>query len=118
MTKKLNAEIKRLRELAGVCYAGLGAECDLPERWLDVLLAAAEGQAFTTEGLLSFTAQPTKLDVLFRKMQADMVTYLEPSNACGQDWFVNRMIWHMDGPEQRAAQGDAPAATTSIGDLA
>lgn len=53
----------------------------------------------------------SKLEVLFRKMQADMVAYLEPSNECGKDWFVNRMIWHMDGPEQREAQGAAAGAS-------
>lgn len=53
----------------------------------------------------------SKLEVLFRKMQADMVAYLEPGNDCGQDWFVNRMIWHMDGPEQREAQGEAAGAS-------
>lgn len=53
----------------------------------------------------------SKLNVLFRKMQADMVTYLEPGNNCGKDWFVSRMIWHMDGPEQREAQGAAAGAS-------
>jgi len=49
-------EVTRLRELAAVCYAGLGGECDLPEPWLDALLEAAEGRPFTTEGLLPFTS--------------------------------------------------------------
>lgn len=53
-----NAEIERLRALAATCYAGLGAECNLPDSWLDALNAAASGEPFDTEGLLPFRAQP------------------------------------------------------------
>ncbi len=49
-----------------------------------------------------------RLDALLRAMQADAVKYLTPNSGCGADWFVSRMLWHLDGPEQRAAQGDAP----------
>jgi len=49
-------EVQRLRQLAATCYAGLGAECNLPEPWLDALLNAAEGRSFSTDGLLPFTA--------------------------------------------------------------
>lgn len=52
------AEVERLRGLAATCYAGLGAECDLPETWLDALNAAAGGEPFTTDGLLPFAARP------------------------------------------------------------
>ena len=55
-TPAAGAEIERLRELASTCYAGLGAECNLPEAWLDALSAAASGEPFSTEGLLPFTA--------------------------------------------------------------
>ena len=48
------AELKRLRDLAAICYAGLGAECNLPEPWLDALSAAANGEPFSAEGLLPF----------------------------------------------------------------
>ena len=44
-------------ELAAACYAGLGAECNLPESWLDALSAAANGEPFSAEGLLPFSAQ-------------------------------------------------------------
>lgn len=54
----LIAERDRLRDLAATVYAGLGAECDLPEPWLDALLAASEGKPFSTEGLLPFVSQP------------------------------------------------------------
>ena len=54
--RRLDAENKALRSLAATCYAGLGAECNLPENWLDALNAAANGEAFNTEGLLPFTA--------------------------------------------------------------
>lgn len=47
-----DAEIVRLRALAGVAYAGLVGECDLPEAWADAFLAASEGKEFTTEGLI------------------------------------------------------------------
>jgi len=47
-----------------------------------------------------------KMDALLRSMQADVVRYLVPDNDCGVDWFVSRMLWHLDGPEQRDAQGD------------
>lgn len=54
--ERLDAENKALRSLAATCYAGLGAECNLPENWLDALNAAANGEAFDAEGLLPFTA--------------------------------------------------------------
>lgn len=50
----LQQEVERLRNLASTCYAGLGGECNLPERWLDVLDAASRGEEFTTDGLLPF----------------------------------------------------------------
>lgn len=52
--KTVNEEVDRLRELAATCYAGLGAECDLPANWLDVLTAAANGEPFSLDGLLPF----------------------------------------------------------------
>lgn len=48
-------EMTDLRGLAATCYAGLGAEHNLPETWLDVLNAAANGDDFTTAGLLPYT---------------------------------------------------------------
>lgn len=48
------AEIKSLRELVATCYAGLGAECNLPVEWLDVLNQAANGQKFSVVNLLPF----------------------------------------------------------------
>lgn len=57
-------QVVRLRELAATVYAGLGAECNLPERWLDVLSAAANGDPFDTEDLLPFTYEaPTPREV-------------------------------------------------------
>lgn len=55
-------EVERLRGLAATCYAGLGAECDLPEQWLDVLNAAANGEPFSTEGLLPYTREQPSED--------------------------------------------------------
>ena len=48
-----------------------------------------------------------RLDALLRTMQADAITYLTPDSGCGADWFVSRMLWHLDGPQQRDAQGPA-----------
>ena len=45
-----------------------------------------------------------KMDALLRVMQSDAVAYLVPDNDCGMDWFVNRMLGHLDGPQQRNAQ--------------
>lgn len=53
-------EVTKLRALAATCYAGLGAECNLPENWLDALNAAANGEPFTTAGLLPFKAEPSE----------------------------------------------------------
>ena len=46
-----------------------------------------------------------KMDALLRSMQADAVRYLVPDNDFGADWFVTRMLLHLDGSEQREAQG-------------
>ncbi|MCP4645806.1 MAG: hypothetical protein GY851_35500 [bacterium] len=35
------------------------------------------------------------------KMQRDAVKYLVPDNDCDRAWFINRMLYHLDGPEQR-----------------
>jgi hypothetical protein len=45
-----------------------------------------------------------KLDALLRSMQTDAVRYLVPDNDCGAEWFLSRMLWHLDGPAQREAQ--------------
>lgn len=45
------------------------------------------------------------MNALLEAMQSDAVMYLVPDNNCGADWFVSRMLWHLDGPAQRAAQG-------------
>lgn len=53
----LRSQIHQLRSLASACYAGLGAECNLPEPWLDALSAAANGKPFDTDGLLPFVKE-------------------------------------------------------------
>lgn len=47
------------------------------------------------------------LDALLRAMQADAVEYLRPDGGRDAAWLVGRLLRHLDGPEQRAAQGDA-----------
>lgn len=69
--RRLDAENKALRGLAATCYAGLGAECNLPENWLDALNAAANGEPFDTEGLLPFTAAEAR-DETIRQLEAQI----------------------------------------------
>ena len=47
---------------------------------------------------------------LIQAMQADAEKYLMPDNECGRDWFISRILWHLDGPEQRAAMERAQKA--------
>ena len=44
------------------------------------------------------------MDALLRRMQSDATKYLTPDSGCGVEWFVRRMLWHLDGPQQRKAQ--------------
>jgi hypothetical protein len=44
-----------------------------------------------------------KLDALLRKMQTEAAEYL--TSNIGKDEFISRIIYHLDGPEQREAQG-------------
>jgi len=69
--------------------------------------AAAAGSPLE-RGVGRLAEKVARLDALLRSMQADAVTYLTPDSECGADWFVSRMLWHLDGPEQRAAQGETP----------
>lgn len=40
-----------------------------------------------------------------RRMQADATTYLIPDlTDCGRDWFISRILWHLDGPQGRAIE--------------
>ena len=47
------------------------------------------------------------MDALLRSMQADAVEYLRPDGGRDAAWLVGRMLRHLDGQEQRAAEGDA-----------
>lgn len=58
----------------------------------------------TAESTGEWNRRKSKLDDLFRSMQTDAEKYLIPDNDCDRDWFVNRMLWRLDGPEQRKAQ--------------
>ena len=71
LLRRLDAENKALRGLAATCYAGLGAECNLPENWLDALKAAADGEPFDTEGLLPFTAAEAQNKALRERLEID-----------------------------------------------
>lgn len=49
--------------------------------------------------------QNRKLLALLEAMQDDMRSYLPPDSGHDAEWFVNRMLMHLDGPQQRDAQG-------------
>ena len=52
--------------------------------------------------------QNKKLNALLENMQADVRSYLIPDKTeCNQAWLVSRLIWWLDGPEQRKAQKTA-----------
>jgi len=51
------AEVARLRELAGCVYAGPAAVHNLPDHWLDALLAASQGESFSCDALLPYEAE-------------------------------------------------------------
>lgn len=40
-----------------------------------------------------------------KRMQAEMVEYLRPDGALDKDGFIERMIYWLDGPEQRDVFG-------------
>jgi len=66
LQEKLNAaeaRVKSLQDLAGVCYAGLVAECDLSEEWADTLLDASLGEEFSTEDLIPYL--PERQEVMW-----------------------------------------------------
>ena len=46
----------------------------------------------------------------FAAAQAEAELYLIPDNDCNQYWFVSRMLWHLDGPTQRALKAAIDAA--------
>jgi len=46
----------------------------------------------------------------FAAAQAEAELYLIPNNDCNQYWFVSRMLWHLDGPTQRALKAAIDAA--------
>lgn len=74
------SEIAALRDLAATCYAGLGAEHNLPEAWLDALSAASEGHPFTTEGLLPYSRTADSLPWV------PVVAEWQASSTNGRSW--------------------------------
>lgn len=52
--EQLEATVEALMDLAGHAYIFCGVH-DAPEQWLDVMFAGANGDDFTTEGLLPYT---------------------------------------------------------------
>ena len=52
--------------------------------------------------------QNKKLNALLENMQTDVRNYLIPDKTeCSQAWLVSRLIWWLDGPDQREAQKTA-----------
>ncbi len=62
------------------------------------------------------SAELVAYDEHMARMQADSEKYLIPDNECGIHWFVSRMLWHLDGPEQRALANSARDCQPSEGD--
>jgi hypothetical protein len=52
-------ELDRLRELVLAVYVGPAAVHDLPEPWLDALIAAGHGEPFSTDELIPYNPTPT-----------------------------------------------------------
>jgi hypothetical protein len=83
-------------------HSGKGTKQAMREAYLAGLDEGFNGQL----GAAALERKVARLDALLRAMQADARTYLTPDSGCGADyWFVGRMLRHLDGPEQRSAQG-------------
>lgn len=72
--KELEAENGRLRDLCGCAYQAMGVH-DAPEKWMDALAGAKNGEPFTTDGLLPYApdavcAAESELDALKAKIAA------------------------------------------------
>lgn len=62
------------------------------------------------------SAELREYDDHMARMQADAEKYLIPGNECGMQWFVSRMLWHLDGPEQRRLANSAAKCMVEEGD--
>lgn len=74
-----DARVEKLEHLAGTCYAGLVAECDLPEPWAEALLLASSGEDFSEDGLLPFA--PERQEVMW-----EIQTLTSAPGAAPSDW--------------------------------
>ena len=54
-----------------------------------------------------------------RRMQADATTYLMPDRPdCDRAWFISRILWHLDGPQERAIEALAASGPAQEGEKA
>lgn len=96
-------ERDKLRELAACAYAGLGAECELPEVWLDALNNAASGEAFSLDGLVPFES------VAMRDLAAELSRYREAEAL----WLKHRTEMIEESNKLRAQLEVSMAATVA-----
>lgn len=106
--RDLNAERYRLRDLAGAVYAAIGGECNLPERWLDVLLAASMGEEFTLDGLLPYKYDPPRDVKDARQHHGEKVLEL-----VGRYWELA----HREGVEGRETDTEDGAAAAAWAEI-
>ena len=54
-----------------------------------------------------------------QRMQADATTYLMPDRPdCDRAWFISRILWHLDGPQERAIEALAASGPAQEGETA
>ena len=111
---ELADKVEALQGLAATCYAGLGAECNLPENWLDALNAAANGEPFTTSGLLPYKAQPSHTPQADSQPAHQRDTGYPPLPECdattvglGAVWNRHSMRAYVDADRKARAQADS-----------
>ena len=79
-----------------------------PECYIGERCAAHEVAEDAIKEIVRLQEQNKKLNVLLENMQADVQNYLMPDKTeCNKDWLVSRLIWWLDGPDQREAQKTA-----------
>ena len=87
------------------CYARpVQAPCSVPSRPFGCKCQSLQEENARMRGALE------KAWALIEGIQRDGEKYLIPDNECNRDWFVNRTLWHTDGPAQRDAQAAREAA--------
>jgi len=75
------------------------------ENWRESTMRIIQQHKAAHKEIEVLQEQNGKLNALLDNMQADVRNYLIPDKTeCNQEWLVSRLIWWLDGPEQREAQ--------------